>query len=105
MAKAGPDVKNFNDGQGGFVSDNSAITGFSHMHDSGTGGVGRYSSEHLLKLRLIFIRHHRLETSLYFLISDATTTLPATVSLTKTNEQLQGSTALLSLIPDISPSH
>ncbi|KAF2276534.1 alpha-1,2-mannosidase-like protein, partial [Westerdykella ornata] len=36
MAKAGPDVNGEN--QGGFASDNSSIIGFSHMHDSGTGG-------------------------------------------------------------------
>lgn len=49
MAKAGADVRNFNDGQGGFVSDSSPITGFSHMHDSGTGSVGAYPSKQLLK--------------------------------------------------------
>ena len=37
MAKAVADVNGEN--QGGFASDGSAITGFSHMHDSGTGGV------------------------------------------------------------------
>ncbi|KAF2871187.1 glycosyl hydrolase family 92-domain-containing protein [Massariosphaeria phaeospora] len=36
MAKAGPDVSGEN--QGGFASDGSSIWGFSHMHDSGTGG-------------------------------------------------------------------
>jgi putative alpha-1,2-mannosidase len=36
MAKAGPDVSGEN--QGGFASDSSPIYGFSHMHDSGTGG-------------------------------------------------------------------
>jgi putative alpha-1,2-mannosidase len=36
MAKAGPDVMGEN--QGGFSSDDSPIYGFSHMHDSGTGG-------------------------------------------------------------------
>lgn len=36
MAKAGPDV--IGENQGGFTSDNSTIYGFSHMHDSGTGG-------------------------------------------------------------------
>ncbi|KAH8669675.1 glycoside hydrolase family 92 protein [Tricladium varicosporioides] len=38
MAKAVADVNNPNEKQGGFASDNSDITGFSHMHDSGTGG-------------------------------------------------------------------
>ncbi|PSN75350.1 hypothetical protein BS50DRAFT_481148 [Corynespora cassiicola Philippines] len=37
MAKAGPDIVG-NENQGGFASDNSSIYGFSHMHDSGTGG-------------------------------------------------------------------
>lgn len=37
MAKASADVNG--EDQGGFASDNSNITGFSHMHDSGTGGV------------------------------------------------------------------
>jgi putative alpha-1,2-mannosidase len=36
MAKAVADVSG--DNQGGFASDSSSITGFSHMHDSGTGG-------------------------------------------------------------------
>ncbi|KAN0111029.1 glycoside hydrolase family 92 protein [Hyaloscypha variabilis] len=39
MAKAVADSKNPVDGQGGFASDDSLILGFSHMHDSGTGGV------------------------------------------------------------------
>lgn len=37
MAKAVADVNG--EDQGGFASDGSNITGFSHMHDSGTGGV------------------------------------------------------------------
>lgn len=36
MVKAGADV--IGENQGGFTSDNSPIYGFSHMHDSGTGG-------------------------------------------------------------------
>lgn len=36
MAKPGPDVLGEN--QGGFSSSNSPVYGFSHMHDSGTGG-------------------------------------------------------------------
>jgi hypothetical protein len=38
MAKAGADVYG-GENQGGFASDDSPILGFSHMHDSGTGGV------------------------------------------------------------------
>lgn len=37
MAKAVADVNL--ESQGGFASNNGSITGFSHMHDSGTGGV------------------------------------------------------------------
>ncbi|KAK8189420.1 glycoside hydrolase family 92 protein [Phyllosticta capitalensis] len=36
MVKASADV--YGENQGGFSSDNSTIIGFSHMHDSGTGG-------------------------------------------------------------------
>src|SRR4051812_14046037 len=36
MAKAGPD--GYGENQGGFDSGSSRIYGFSHMHDSGTGG-------------------------------------------------------------------
>lgn len=39
MAKAVADVANAFGSQGGFTSDQSPILGFSHMHDSGTGGV------------------------------------------------------------------
>jgi putative alpha-1,2-mannosidase len=37
MVKAGPDV--YGENEGGFASDGSPIYGFSHMHDSGTGGT------------------------------------------------------------------
>ena len=37
MAKAVADVNG--DNTGGFASDGSNVTGFSQMHDSGTGGV------------------------------------------------------------------
>jgi len=42
MAKAVADVNG--EDQGGFASDGSNITGFSHMHDSGTGGVSTHAS-------------------------------------------------------------
>lgn len=61
MAKAVADVNNPEEKQGGFASDDSEITGFSHMHDSGTGGVGQFN---ILRTRLIETRHLRLETSL-----------------------------------------
>ncbi|KAH8666296.1 glycoside hydrolase family 92 protein [Xylariales sp. PMI_506] len=38
MAKAVADVDNKGENAAGFVSDSSLITGFSHLHDSGTGG-------------------------------------------------------------------
>ena len=41
MAKAVADVNDPDEKQGGFASGDSDITGFSHMHDSGTGGVRR----------------------------------------------------------------
>lgn len=37
MAKAVPD--SVTDGQGGYATKGGKIKGFSHMHDSGTGGV------------------------------------------------------------------
>ena len=40
MAKAVADT-NGGELQGGYACDDSNITGFSHMHDSGTGGVSR----------------------------------------------------------------
>ncbi|KAM0286726.1 hypothetical protein ACHAQH_000746 [Verticillium albo-atrum] len=39
MAKAGPDTDNRGENAAGWVSDDSHITGFSHLHDSGTGGA------------------------------------------------------------------
>ncbi len=38
MAKAVADTDSSSENAAGFVSDNSLISGFSHMHDSGTGG-------------------------------------------------------------------
>jgi len=43
MAKAVADVDG--DKEGGFASDHSNVTGFSHMHDSGTGGVSASCSD------------------------------------------------------------
>ena len=43
MAKAFADT-NGDELPGGYASDNSNITGFSHLHDSGTGGVSFVSS-------------------------------------------------------------
>ena len=41
MAKSSPD--SVSDGQGGYATDGGKIKGFSHMHDSGTGGVSCFS--------------------------------------------------------------
>lgn len=38
MAKAVADTRGEN--QAGFAFDTEVVTGFSHMHDDGTGGVG-----------------------------------------------------------------
>jgi hypothetical protein len=39
MAKAVADTSE--DNQGGFATDSNQVTGFSSMHDSGTGGVSQ----------------------------------------------------------------
>ena len=49
MAKAVADVNDPDEKQGGFASGDSDITGFSHMHDSGTGGVRWSSSRQLYR--------------------------------------------------------
>ena len=45
MAKAVPD--SVSDGQGGFATKGGKIKGFSHMHDSGTGGVSQNNLHYL----------------------------------------------------------
>ena len=42
MAKPVADV--FGENMGGFASDGSPVIGFSHLHDSGTGGVSLFPS-------------------------------------------------------------
>lgn len=56
MAKAVADVNGEN--QGGFASDGSNVTGFSHMHDSGTGGVSwlSFCESGLIALRMVLGR-------------------------------------------------
>lgn len=49
MAKAVADT--IGENQAGFASDTTFVTGFSHMHDSGTGGVSdSFKREEWLKL-------------------------------------------------------
>lgn len=50
MAKAVADT-NGGELQGGFASDDSNITGFSHMHDSGTGGVSAFHASLFCSIR------------------------------------------------------
>ena len=45
MAKAVADT--IDDNEGGFATDGVNVTGFSHMHDSGTGGVSSLISQRL----------------------------------------------------------
>ncbi len=54
MAKAVAD--SVNDGQGGYATKGGKIKGFSHMHDSGTGGVSRQS---VLTAPLYTINNHQ----------------------------------------------
>jgi putative alpha-1,2-mannosidase len=48
MAKAVADTSGEN--QAGFAYDTNVVTGFSHMHDSGTGGVSFSESFQVLSL-------------------------------------------------------
>lgn len=58
MAKAVADINDPDEKQGGFASGDSDITGFSHMHDSGTGGVSCVISTFLRTVVDPFRRHH-----------------------------------------------
>jgi hypothetical protein len=88
MAKEGADIKNPKQGQGGFASDNSNILGFSHMHDSGTGGVRNFSFNptFYLKLELTSDSHYLWEISLYSPKLDVREIILITVSFSKTND-------------------
>lgn len=55
MAKAVADVNDEEEMQGGFASGDSDITGFSHMHDSGTGGVSTEVTRLLYGVALTFL--------------------------------------------------
>jgi hypothetical protein len=64
MAKAGADVWG-SENQGGFASDNSTIIGYSHMHDSGTGGVSipkRIRQRHSCKKKTVVQLTQTLES-------------------------------------------
>ena len=102
MAKAVADVNNPDEKQGGFASDNSDITGFSHMHDSGTGGVRNASLTksfaHHLHSHLrwaIFQSFHKQDVRGISLI------IASSLRLTVHREELM---APWKLIPDTLPS-
>jgi putative alpha-1,2-mannosidase len=101
MAKAVADVNNPDEKQGGFASDNSDITGFSHMHDSGTGGVRNCSSSKTLAYDSH--RHPRWATSQYFHKPDALEISSTTASSPRPTEHLGESMALSKLILDTLP--
>lgn len=100
MAKAVADVNNPDEKQGGFASDDSDITGFSHMHDSGTGGVrpfpkcGASSTDN-------FHSHHRWATSLYSPKLDAQEISSIVASSPRPIEHLKESMAVLKPTQDI----
>lgn len=62
MAKAVADT--IGENQGGFAYDTFKVSGFSHMHDSGTGGVCDVKNIKLRRLLTIGSLHH-WEISLY----------------------------------------
>ena len=56
MAKAVADT--IGENQAGFASDTTFVTGFSHMHDSGTGGVSdSFKREEFLEPNTYSLRH------------------------------------------------
>ena len=63
MAKAVPDIVDPAEKEAGFASGDSDITGFSHMHDSGTGGA-RTHPMRCQKISNCFLRHPHLGISL-----------------------------------------
>jgi hypothetical protein len=99
MAKAVADVNNPDEKQGGFASDNSDITGFSHMHDSGTGGVWNRSSR--IAVTDHSHSHPRWATSRYFRKRDALEISSITASSPKLTEHREESMAPWKPILDI----
>lgn len=81
MAKGGPDVNDPDEKQGGFATGDTDITGFSHMHDSGTGGVR--SATHKEELILI-CSNRRLHWAIF--LSSFTQAAPEMI-LTTANSQ------------------
>jgi hypothetical protein len=78
MAKACPDSST--DNQGDFASDGGNITGFSHMHDAGTGGVRLISTQTIEYNNSDEIRHSHWEISLFSQIRDVLTMISIDVS-------------------------
>jgi hypothetical protein len=98
MAKAVADVNNPDEKQGGFASDNSDITGFSHMHDSGTGGVWNSSSRKILAH--YSHSHRRWAISQYFHKADVLEISSTIASSPRPTEHLAESMALWQPIQD-----
>ena len=92
MAKAVADINNRNEKQGGFASDDSEITGFSHMHDSGTGGVSQSLIANNHNLHAISHHHWEIFPSSHKL--DALGILSITASSARQTEHRRESMAL-----------
>ena len=72
MAKAVADTLSPGENAAGYVSDDGPITGFSQLHDSGTGGVSSLVSHflpgHEQHVGLQYNSLHHLETFLFLFI-------------------------------------
>jgi len=92
MAKSVADVDNPDEKQGGFASDDSNITGFSHMHDDGTGGVS--SKDTTVRSRFDQVSSHLLlETSPFSLKQGAPGMILVTATSPRPIVPLSGSMA------------
>ena len=100
MAKAVADVDNPDEKQGGFASDDSNITGFSHMHDDGTGGVIPKDKTVRSRSDQVF-SHLLLETFPFSLKRDALEIMLPTASFPRPIVPLSGCRAALKPNRDI----
>lgn len=85
MAKAVADT-NSGSNQGGFVTDGSKVTGFSSMHDSGTG----YAEKHMLEMYSLMFdpaEPRRLDYSSYSHSPPAATTQLTAASFPRSHAQ------------------
>ena len=72
MAKAVADT--IGENQAGFASDDPLVTGFSHMHDDGTGGVSRLATQSSHDMSNLYCSHPHWAISLSSPIQTAATT-------------------------------